>query len=35
LESLVLEDNVVAWVLNHAKVEDKAVDFDEFMGKAA
>jgi trigger factor len=35
LESLVLEDNVVAWVLAHAKVEDKAVDFDEFMGKAA
>jgi trigger factor len=35
LESLVLEDNVVAWVLQHAKVEDKAVDFDEFMGKAA
>jgi trigger factor len=34
MESLVLEDNVVAWVLKHAKVEDKAVDFDEFMGKA-
>jgi trigger factor len=34
MESLVLEDNVVAWVLGHAKVEDKAVNFDEFMGKA-
>jgi len=35
MESLVLEDNVVTWVLKHAKVEDKAVEFDEFMGKAA
>jgi len=35
IESLVLEDNVVAWVLEHAKVADKAVNFDEFMGKAA
>jgi trigger factor len=35
MESLVLEDNVVAWVLEHAKVEDKTVNFDEFMGKAA
>ena len=35
IESLVLEDNVVAWVLAHAKVEDKVVSFDEFMGKAA
>jgi trigger factor len=34
MESLVLEDNVVTWVLEHAKVEDKAVDFDEFMRKA-
>jgi len=34
IESMVLEDNVVAWVLAHAKVEDKAVKFDEFMGKA-
>jgi len=33
LESLVLEDNVVAWVLDHAKVEDTAVNFDEYMGK--
>jgi len=35
LESLVLEDNVVAWVLEHAKVEDTAVNFDEYMGKNA
>ena len=35
IESLVLEDNVVAWVLKHAKVEDKAVKFDEFMGATA
>jgi trigger factor len=34
MESLVLEDNVVAWVLKHAKVADKAVEFDQFMGKA-
>jgi trigger factor len=35
MESLVLEENVVAWVLERAKVEDKAVNFDEFMGKTA
>jgi trigger factor len=35
MESLVLEDNVVAWVLKNAKVEDKAVKFDEFMGATA
>ncbi len=35
MESLALEDNVVAWVLAHAKVEDKTVNFDEFMGKSA
>ncbi len=34
MESLVLEDNVVAWVLKNAKVTDKAVEFDQFMGKA-
>ena len=33
MESLALEDNVVAWVLEQSKVEDKAVNFDEFMGK--
>jgi trigger factor len=35
MESLALEDNVVEWVLAHAKVEEKLVKFDEFMGKAA
>ena len=35
MESLALEDNVVAWVLGQVKVEDKAVNFDEFMGKTA
>lgn len=35
MEGLALEDNVVAWVLAHAKVEDKLVNFDEFMGKSA
>jgi trigger factor len=35
IESLALEDNVVAWVLSMAKVEDKAANFDEFMGKTA
>jgi len=34
-ESLVLEDNVVGWVLSKAKVEDKALGFDELMGGAA
>lgn len=33
MESLALEDNVVAWVLAQVKVEDKVVKFDEFMGK--
>ncbi len=32
VENLVLEDNVVAWVMNAAKVTDKAVGFDELMG---
>ncbi len=35
MESLVLEENVVAWVLARAKVEDKTVEFDEFMGAKA
>ncbi len=35
MESLALEENVVAWVLARAKVEDKAANFDEFMGKPA
>jgi trigger factor len=32
MESLALESNVVSWVLSKAKVEDKAVPFDELMG---
>lgn len=35
VESVVLEDNVVDWVLSKAKVEDKAIDFDELMGRGA
>jgi len=31
IESLVIEDNVVEWVLATARVQDKAVDFDELM----
>ena len=34
MESLALEGNVVKWVLSKAKVEDKAVSFDELMGSA-
>jgi len=34
-EGLALESNVVNWVLQNAKVEDKAVTFDELMGRAA
>jgi trigger factor len=33
-EGLAVESNVVAWVLQHAKVEDKAISFDELMGGA-
>jgi trigger factor len=32
VESLVLENNVVEWVLAKAKVEDQPTDFDELMG---
>jgi len=32
MESLALESNVVSWVLSKARVEDKAVAFDELMG---
>jgi trigger factor len=35
MESLALEGNVVSWVLSKAKVEDKAVAFDELMGGAS
>jgi len=34
IESMVLEENVVAWALATAKVEDKAISFDELMGNA-
>jgi trigger factor len=34
-ENLAAESNIVAWVLEHAKVEDKAIGFDELMGRAA
>ncbi len=33
-EGLAVETNVVNWVLEHAKVEDKAISFDELMGAA-
>ena len=34
VESLVLENNVVDWVLSRATIVDKPVDFDELMGTA-
>ena len=34
VEAAVLEDNVVEWVLQHAKVSDLAVSFDELMEAA-
>lgn len=34
VESLVLENNVVEWVLSQAKVEDRPVTFEELMGAA-
>jgi trigger factor len=34
VEGLVLEQNVVSYVLQHAKVKDTPVDFDELMGNA-
>ena len=34
VETVVLEDNVVNWVLKKAKVVDAAVPFDELMGYA-
>jgi trigger factor len=33
-EGLAIESNVVGWVLERAKVEDKAISFDELMGAA-
>ncbi len=35
VESVVLENNVVEWVLAKAKVTDKAANFDELMGQKA
>jgi len=32
VESLVLEENVVGWLMSRAKVTDKAVEFNELMG---
>ncbi len=32
IEGMVLEENVVTWALETAKVEDKAITFDELMG---
>jgi trigger factor len=34
-EGLAVESNVVSWVLGRAKVEDKAISFEELMGAAA
>jgi trigger factor len=34
IEALVLEDNVVEWVMKQVKVEDKPMSFDELMGNA-
>lgn len=34
-EALVIEDNVVTWVLANAKANEKPVTFDELMGNAA
>jgi trigger factor len=33
VESAVLEDNVVAWVLDQVEVEDKPMTANELMGK--
>lgn len=35
VEALVLEDNVVDWVLQRATAVDKAVEFDDLMGRNA
>ena len=34
-EALVIEDNVVEWVVSNAKTTDKATSFDDLMGNAA
>jgi len=33
IESAVMEDNVVAWAVQAAKTEEKAIAFDELMGR--
>ena len=33
IESAALEDNVVAWAVGSARVEEKTVEFDDLMGK--
>ncbi len=35
IEGIAIEDNVVNWALSQAKVVDKAVGFDELMGRQA
>ena len=35
IEGVAIEDNVVAWALSQAKVVDKAVAFDDLMGRKA
>jgi trigger factor len=35
VEALVIEDNVVNWMLENARTVDKQVAFDELMGTAA
>jgi len=35
IEGVVIENNVVEWVLSKAKVTDKAADFEELMGRKA
>ena len=34
IESMVLETNLVKWVVEQAKVEDKPMAFDDLMGNA-
>jgi hypothetical protein len=34
VESVVLEECVVDWVLGQVQVEDKNIEFDELMGAA-
>ena len=33
IESLALEENVVAWVMEHTQVEDTPSSFEELMGR--